>query len=229
MYSLRITEQDVVLYLFDHGGVLYSSSINIHDNPIDFIRLILGVISPDDTLIGFDKNVFWKGHQRFIQTTNADRNRICYPLTHPEPIYKHKSVKGISTICWKATDPASGMELVVKDMWAPDNGNMEIQLLEVSQGLLGVGQIVSYEVGPRISARRILDTDDIKPSNRQKPKFSDQIFTRITLQDGGRPITEFESPEEVLYAFRDAIAGELLCFPSPPYSHLIRRSPKFME
>ncbi|KAF8910171.1 hypothetical protein CPB84DRAFT_1764802 [Gymnopilus junonius] len=183
VYSLRITEQDVMLYLFDRSGTTFFSSFNIHENPLDFVRLILGVVSPDDSLIGFDTSVFWKGKQRFIRSLDDDGRYVCYPLISLEPFYKVIMIRSCGTICWKATDPITGMELVIKDTWVSELC-MEVNLLKASKGLAGVSQIEN-------------SGDDC---NRYTgPRFSDL--------NAGKPITEFESAQEFLCALRDAISG----------------------
>jgi hypothetical protein len=45
------------------------------------------------------------------------------------------------------------------------------------------------------------------------PMFHDRIFSRTTLQAYGDPIDKFETRLQLLYAFRDAIAGKPGVFP----------------
>jgi len=46
------------------SGVYRYRNFDIHKQAADFVRFILGVSSPDDSVVGFDKNIYWQGKQR---------------------------------------------------------------------------------------------------------------------------------------------------------------------
>lgn len=56
------------LFIFDRSGVLRSQSFNIHKNPEDFVRIILGFCSPRNDQIGFDPTVTWKKKEGSVES-----------------------------------------------------------------------------------------------------------------------------------------------------------------
>jgi len=65
--SMIITEKYVQLYVFCRSGVYHSRNFDIHKQAADFVRFILGVSSPDDSVVGFDKKIYWQGKQRVLE------------------------------------------------------------------------------------------------------------------------------------------------------------------
>jgi len=68
VYSMIITEKYAQLYLFDRSGGYYSHRVDIHAKATDFVRFILDFTSPDDGVIGFDKQIYWERRQRVLKT-----------------------------------------------------------------------------------------------------------------------------------------------------------------
>ncbi|KAF8956463.1 hypothetical protein BDZ97DRAFT_1851662 [Flammula alnicola] len=197
-----ITEKYARLYIFDRSGVHVhqSSPIHIHQEATDFVRLILGVSSPDDSLIGFDTSIYWLGDKRVLETVDADKNPVTLTLEPVKPIFYRRTIRGRGTCCWKAKDD-EGKVVLVKDAWRSRGRTAEWKLLEAVKGLAGVGQMIAYE-----------DNDDQHISTLRGitvflEGFCDRTFSRLILEYYGPPIEGFETPQDLLFAYRDAIAG----------------------
>ncbi|TEB22076.1 hypothetical protein FA13DRAFT_1799188 [Coprinellus micaceus] len=54
-----VTENHVCLVHYDRSGVYFSPLIDINKEKETFIRLILGVSSPDEKILGLDTSVQW--------------------------------------------------------------------------------------------------------------------------------------------------------------------------
>ncbi|KAF8955208.1 hypothetical protein BDZ97DRAFT_1674590 [Flammula alnicola] len=202
VYCPIITEKYVRLYIFDRSGahVHNFSPINIHEDAIDFVRIILGVSSPDDSAIGFDTSICWTGDKRILKTLDEDKNPVTLTLESEQPIFYRRTIRGCGTCCWKARDN-EGKVVLVKDAWRSRGRTPEWKFLEAAKGLAGIGQMISYE-----------DNDDehISTARRLAPfvrGFYDRTFCRLTLEHYGPSIEGFKTPQDVLFAYRDAIAG----------------------
>ncbi|KAF8953523.1 hypothetical protein BDZ97DRAFT_1872005 [Flammula alnicola] len=197
-----ITEKYARLYIFDRSGVHVhqSSPIHIHQEATDFVRLILGVSSPDDSVIGFDTSIYWLGDKRVLETVDADKNPVTLTLEPEKPIFYRRTIRGRGTCCWKAKDD-EGKVVLVKDAWRSRGRTAEWKLLEAVKGLAGVGQMIAYE-----------DNDDQHISTLRGitvfvEGFCDRTFSRLILEYYGPPIEGFETPQDLLFACHDAIAG----------------------
>ncbi|KDR85790.1 hypothetical protein GALMADRAFT_234869 [Galerina marginata CBS 339.88] len=206
VYCLIITEKIVQICMFDRSGVYHSVDINIHENAADFVRLILGVVSPDEEVVGFDTTVFWdkKTNERFLTTVNHRNEFVRYKLACTRPVFYRRAIVGRGTCCWKVMD-AQGNLFIVKDAWRSRGRVPEAEFIESVKGLVGVGQMVAFEDRDHISDLRGIEMATIPED--LKSAFRDRILARITSKYGGQPIDMFNSAQEVLYAFRDAIAG----------------------
>ena len=74
-----------------------------------------------------------------------------------------------------------------------------------AEGREGVGQMVAWEEDD-LTTSKLRGFDPEKLSTFFD--FRDRIFSRITLEAYGKTIDYFQSREEFLYAFRDAVAGK---------------------
>jgi hypothetical protein len=106
-------------------------------------------------------------------------------------------------VCWPVKDK-DGNRLVVKDYWMSEGREPEYELLKKVKDVPGICEIVAYEVGRGETSDFRGALSDIKKAG----DFYNCIAIRITLKAYGTSIDNFTSPEEMLAALRDAIAGE---------------------
>ncbi|CAA7264864.1 unnamed protein product [Cyclocybe aegerita] len=199
-----ITQSHLQLFIFHRSGVHHSRRIDIHKEPTLFVRIILGVCSLDDALVGFDTRVFYDSQgKRFITAVDDDNKPITYALDEFEALFTRRSIKGRGTCCWSAQGRRH--HLLVKDSWHHPSRTPETIFLEALVDLDGVVQMVAYESdGTKISEFPVFDwlSDEEKEQN-----IRDRVFSRVVLRWSGRGLTKFESRMEILTTLRDAIAG----------------------
>ncbi|KAF9556875.1 hypothetical protein CPC08DRAFT_598552, partial [Agrocybe pediades] len=206
VYVLSVTERKARLYMFDRLGVCHSSSIDIHEQPGTFVRLILGISSGNDEAVGCDTSVYWSGTRRFLKILDSEGKSTRYRIVHEEPFFVRKiTIQGRGSVCWHVVD-RNGTSMVVKDAWRHRDRMPETEYLCQIRGLDGVTQMVAYENGLSAWQTRekyfkelILDED--------RPVSHDRCFSRVVLENSGKSLELFDSAIEVLYAFYDAIRG----------------------
>ncbi|KAJ2916733.1 hypothetical protein MD484_g3700, partial [Candolleomyces efflorescens] len=182
-------------------GIESSDTINIHENPHIFIRIILGLSSPDEEALGLDTSIQWvikdgvktKGT---ITTVGAEGQKVIYDLVDLQPFVQSFPSKGKSTTCWKVCDPNTGQLFLIKDTWRLPSDTKEYEHLERVKGVPGVAQMVSFEAS-RYETKQFRGLD--LPLNR--------INDRIVLPMYGKTLDNFESAKQALSALRDAIDG----------------------
>ncbi|TEB14487.1 hypothetical protein FA13DRAFT_1823267 [Coprinellus micaceus] len=201
--SILLTEKHARLVHFDRAGIQTTPPINIHQNPATLIRLILGISSTNEWLLGLDDSVQWEivdGQKGTGTLTTTDVNGAtkAYTIVELLPVLRD-SIRGRGTTCWRVQDPDTSEVFVVKDSWRPEDRPAEYEFLEHAQNIPGVAHMVSYEPGRCETARFRCSTTVGQYYNR--------AATRMVLKSYGRPISSFTSILEVLCAIRDAIAG----------------------
>ncbi|KAJ3504711.1 hypothetical protein NLJ89_g7794 [Agrocybe chaxingu] len=200
-----ITQSHLQLFIFHRSGVHHSLRINFHEEACAFVRIILGVCSIDDELVGFDTRIYYDSQgQRFMRTVNKKNKPVKYPLAEFEALFMRRTIKGRGTCCWSVKK--RDKSLLVKDSWRHPSRPSEIGYLKQLVNLEGVVQLVAYEQEEmKISDFPVFEwmsEDDRKAFRKQ-----DRAFTRITIKWSGRGLSKFETGLEILTALRDAIAG----------------------
>ncbi|KAF6760847.1 hypothetical protein DFP72DRAFT_959514 [Ephemerocybe angulata] len=204
--SLLITETRVRLVHCDRSGGYKTDWLNIHENPATLIRLILGLSSPREAVLGLDTSVQWTVRNGVkvsgtITTNDASQKRVKYRLAMDEPYFVSQSVRGRGTVCWVARDKA-GKRILIKDAWRTDVQVPEYTFLEQAKGLTGVAQMLSVE-DDRIQTRTLRpDTFDLDARD-----FYNRTMCRVTMACYAAPLHKFKSQHQALAAIRDAIQG----------------------
>ncbi|CAA7262392.1 unnamed protein product [Cyclocybe aegerita] len=201
VYSLVMTEKRAFLLQFDRNGLLRSKYINIHENPKDFIYLILLISSPNCTTLGFDTTIYWRGDKRYIETLNEKGQRVEYEILKSKPLFQRRTIRGRGTLCWLGRDP-DGKLRVIKDSWQAEGRGLESDLLQEVEGVQGIGQMVAFEPEKlTIAALRGMEGKELPTG------MADRLFRRIILRAYGQQIDKFTNRRQLLHAFRDAVAG----------------------
>ncbi|RXW17455.1 hypothetical protein EST38_g8396 [Candolleomyces aberdarensis] len=188
---LILFEEHFRLFHFDRSGAQYTPAINFHDEPHTFVRLILGLSSPDESDIGLDSSIQWmieKGRKvgGTLRTRRADGAELVYSLSNVAPFFFRGDMRGRATICWSSEDVVS-----------------EHLYLQDAVGVPGVVQMVSCEPD-RDETRNLRGFGDVLP-----PGFHNRVETRIVIKAYGKPVQNFTSAVQLLCALRDAIAGHM--------------------
>jgi hypothetical protein len=207
---LIITESHIRLLHFDRSGVQYTPLLNFHEDPHTFVRLVLGLSSPDEFDVGLDTSIQWtieSGRKvaGTITTRGTDDQDTVYPLVQIEPSYFRGKITGRSTICWNVRDPTTNEQLLVKDLWRSEDRLSEHIFLQDAIGLPGVVQMINCEPD-RCETKSLRGFGDASPA-----KFVNRIESRIVMKAYGKSVARYTSAKQLLCALRDAIAGKNLC------------------
>ncbi|KAF5341172.1 hypothetical protein D9611_006064 [Ephemerocybe angulata] len=204
--SLLITETRVRLVHCDRSGGYKTDWLNIHENPATLVRLILGLSSPREAVLGLDTSVQWTVKNGVkvagtITTLDSCRKRVKYQLVMGEPYFVARAVRGRGTVCWVAKDKA-GKRILLKDSWRVDAQVPEYTFLEQARGIKGVARMLAFEDGR-------VQTKTLRPGNFNfdAPDFYNRTMCRVSMECYGAPLHEFTSQREAIAALRDAIQG----------------------
>ncbi|KAF8641517.1 hypothetical protein AX16_009932 [Volvariella volvacea WC 439] len=183
----------IQLAIYAHGFI-YSNEINIHEHPELMIRWILGVASSNESIVGFDTTIRWKGRRRFIRTLNSEQQLVEYEIDPTIEIFHETCIAGHGTTCWPVLYDEKPW--FIKEYWRPLDESRKEKFLTAARGIAGVAQLISYELGEKTTDLRwIQKTVDVQP--RQ--------LIRMTLKRYDAPIDDFRSRLQLLVALRDAV------------------------
>ncbi|TEB28385.1 hypothetical protein FA13DRAFT_806784 [Coprinellus micaceus] len=201
--SLVITEKHARLVHFDCSGSQVTPLIDIHQHPETLVRLVAGLASADERLLGLDDSVQWtilngKKAQGHVTTTSPTSETKTYPIVEQIPIPRY-SICSRGTTCWRVRDPATMEEYVIKDSWREDDLPAEHELLEKVKGIPGVVFMASCEVDRG-------ETKGFRCASTLR-QYQNRKASRVLLHAYGKSVEHFSSVLQVLYAFRDAIVA----------------------
>ncbi|TFK23561.1 hypothetical protein FA15DRAFT_567536, partial [Coprinopsis marcescibilis] len=212
--SLILSETRVQQYQYDRAGVVHSDLFDFHKDPVPFVKLILGLISSDPDMAGFDKTITWKqvnngmGQMKAVgqlRTVDDKKNPVTYDIIGNQPSFIREGLVGKATVTWDVRDKA-GNEYVVKDSWRANLGHCpeeeqrakEHELLASAKGVVRVGQIFAHE--------DLCSVMDFRPRD-VTGTFMNRTKSRITMKKYGPTVENFRSVREVLWALHDALDG----------------------
>ncbi|KAJ2912016.1 hypothetical protein MD484_g8397, partial [Candolleomyces efflorescens] len=212
--ALVLTENKVRLFHFDRSGGMYTPFIDIHAEPEIFIRLVAGLNSHDENVVGLDTSFKWiyengrKVKGTLTATTADGASQVDYRLCKVDPITPYYCIRGRATQCWSVEDPDSGMRYLIKDCWKDEKRVSEDVYLEEAKHLPGVGKMVSF-LPNRGETKFLRGSCGITHED-----FYNRVAVRIMMIHYGDSIENFKSAKQLLRALRDAIIGKFL-FPNP--------------
>ncbi len=117
------------LWHFDRSGSSGSSSFDINQEGLKFVRVMLGYHLIDDKQLGLDPTIQQSDGKRYVVITRDDQIER---LILTEEIRKHAVVAGRATACWRAyCDKDQSKEpLVVKKSWQYEERPEEGELIK---------------------------------------------------------------------------------------------------
>ncbi|TEB19358.1 hypothetical protein FA13DRAFT_1697927 [Coprinellus micaceus] len=201
--SMFFTEKHARLVHFDRAGAQITPPIDIRQDPHTFVRLVAGLSSPDERLLGFDDSIQWNIVNGMklggsLTTTDSNGEARTFPIIGEIPTSRD-SIHGRATTCWRVRDPESSEELVIKDSWRPEHFPPEHELLALVKGIPGVVDMISHESGR-------WETKDFRCTTTTG-QYENRVSSRVALKPYGKPLVFFTTVLQVLSALRDAIAG----------------------
>ncbi|KAF5336953.1 hypothetical protein D9611_002966 [Ephemerocybe angulata] len=205
--SLIITQSSARLVHCDHSGVYITPFFNIHDRPRTFMRLVLGLSSKKEDILGFDTSVQWKVKPKdgrkmsgVIEVKDDAGVPTSYILRMDRQPFVRRDFIGRGTTCWRATHPITGERVLVKDAWRPATRLSETNFLDAAKGIDGVVQVLSHQDS-------LAETKGYRPDLFGWEDFKNRIKSRVVMKQYGRPIDCFTSRFQAIAALRDVVAG----------------------
>ena len=217
-----MSQQTLVVHMFDHSGVISSPPLDYHSNPEEFCAIIYGLASHDVQRLGLDTSFFRKGRASWeLQTKEllgrTKRRKVKYTIL--TTLYHIPYIIGRRTKCFAAINEGDGKRYVIKDCWVSvdklEGKESEASLLTharacgISKGIPLIRH--SEEVHVREAGRERPDT----VLNNRRLTSSDnlnleRIHTRLVISPYGKPLDRFSNRKELLLAYYDALQGEFL-------------------
>ncbi|KAF5337288.1 hypothetical protein D9611_002965 [Ephemerocybe angulata] len=194
----------------DHSGVYLTPFFNFHDRPRAFVRLILGLSSRNEAVLGFDTSVQWKVNPStgrkssgLIKIDSGDNGLpIFYVLRMNQPPFVRRDFIGRGTTCWRAIHPVTGARVLIKDAWRPESRLPESVFLDAARGIDGVAEVLSHH-------DRMAETKNYRPEGFKSEGFENRIKSRVILKQYGQTIDHFTSRFQAIAALRDVVVANL--------------------
>ncbi|KAF6760716.1 hypothetical protein DFP72DRAFT_756616, partial [Ephemerocybe angulata] len=205
--TLVMTESSVRMVHYDRSGFYLTPLIDIHRDPRTFIRLVLGLSSPNEATLGFDTSIQWTINPETgakmagtIKATDPTGEAIVYNINMDRVPFFRGHILGRGTTCWYATQPTTGSEVVIKDTWRTESKLPESEFLRAAQGVDGVVQMISFQ-------DHRAETAAYRPAGFSFGDFENRIKSRTIMLHYGKSIEHFTSRYQAISALRDALAG----------------------
>lgn len=205
--SISISENHVRLVHYDRSGGYCTPLINIHEDPQTFVRLVLGLASTNESILGLDTRFQWTTHVisgRKVAGTLTTRTPSGLEKAYrikASPQFQRDIIRGRGTICWDAVDPETNRHVLLKIAWRATPRRSETVYLEMARGVSGIVQMLAFEDDT-------VDTKSFRPSGFSLKDFSNRVQLLLVLDLYGPSVWHFRSRIQLLSAFRAAMAGE---------------------
>ncbi|KAF8648133.1 hypothetical protein AX16_006383 [Volvariella volvacea WC 439] len=200
VYTAICNEDEMTLYRFDRGGVLFSETINIHNQRDTFVKWLRGIMS-DKT--GFDRSMNWRNDAWHVMVTETAKGRngdedvdVEYPIYPRCLVYQEQALCGTATTYWEVK--RGRVSRFVTQSWGSVLRSPEEDYLQSAIGLDGVAQMIGKKTVTSISELR---------GSFQLSQHQDRELKRVTYEGYRGSIKHCVTRLELLEAFRDAIAG----------------------
>lgn len=201
------------LFHFDRDGVKHTPPIDFHENAETFIRLVLGITSLDEEILGLDTAVQWetdsKGRKSSgiitVATDSSDwRQDKVYTLCKPQPDVRAFTIIGRGTVRWRALATGISLEappteVIVKFSWRPeDQVGEDVFLSTTAVGIRGIAQMITKR-------DKEWCTGDMRNGGEDAARSC--LGSCIVLEAHGDSISYFTSQRQFLGAIRDVICS----------------------
>lgn len=193
----------LTLYVFDRSGALASRMYDVHKNPVEFLRIAIGVLLLDPEQLGYDTTVVKEGDVSFVKV-GSERYKIS------KYIFVDRSIRGRGTICFKAESQGK-VCVVVKDSWVdrtrPTKEAAMLQFLR-ERNVPYVAIFIAHEVvkvTDRENGSEVEDNTNIFRKSSMDAGIREHH--RIVMQPYGQPFKAFSSLTELLSATLNILDG----------------------
>ncbi|KAJ3538891.1 hypothetical protein NMY22_g4983 [Coprinellus aureogranulatus] len=215
--SMVLTEKVFRIVHHDRSSIYVSPFFDINKDAALFVRYVVGLTSSNEQHLGLDTSVQWiidprsgkkvAGTIELSQVDDAAHSVATtkYDLDMTQVTYVRPDLRGRGTVAWHALDPASGEPVLVKDSWHTDSRESECKYLLEAQGIPGIVEMVAFQ-------DCIAETADYRPPGFKNREFRNRSKLRVATKKYGKSVWFFRSRLQLVYAFRDALAGHHALF-----------------
>src|ERR1700722_3181714 len=205
-YVLGVTfcATQIGLSLFDRAGSLHSTSFEINEQPLTFVRLLAGLSFASRTSIGYDPTIQGKGQRRILVENDW------YEILGVEFI--NDVIRGRGTTCYHVAK--DGVEYAIKDVWV-DTSRLpgEVALLDAARHIKGVPTCVAHAT-VKVDGREDSTAwpreciEESTPCYSSLKNIETRSHRRLLISPFASPLVNFKNKIEFLGVLRDAIRGK---------------------
>ncbi|KLO06778.1 hypothetical protein SCHPADRAFT_882422 [Schizopora paradoxa] len=197
----------MVLMYIDRSGVLISSTFDINDKPLLFLRVVAGLTYADDKYLGYDTTISVDSKKG--NPTSATLSGIKYSVKNV--VHAETGILGRGTVCLEVTDdlaePSKKTTYALKDAWVDvSRAQKEAQILTKLNALniSNIPILVRHEVvqvnDVNDSTQNIRDVINKKRKKLQQAKQPRVVFIgahedREKTVEGKRPDAKDVAPK----------------------------------
>ncbi|KAJ3506810.1 hypothetical protein NMY22_g17129 [Coprinellus aureogranulatus] len=214
-----LTEHNIRVIHFDRSGVRYTPWIDFHKDPYTFVRIILGLSSIDEDVLGLDTSIQWTigkegrkvaGTIKMVDTgmDEEEREELTFDLLDVHPVFIRAALRGRGTTCWSARSRVPNAEgkrvnVLIKDAWRSGDRVPEYAFLKQARGVVGVTRMLHYE--DYRAETKYLRGLPLPISDDELTDFFNRIWLRVVTEQHGPSLKHFKSQKQAIAALRDAL------------------------
>ncbi|KAL1688578.1 hypothetical protein GGG16DRAFT_115891 [Schizophyllum commune] len=200
--GLALAGDKYQLAYYDCAGRVLSGLFDVHEHPVYFARMLMGLSMADSSRIGKDPALVSRGKQRFLTMARGEYEVV-------ETLAIDKRIFGHGTVYWRCRREDGG-DVIVKSTWAkagpPPTEGDRFRNAYVD----GVPDLICEE--PVFRARDqpwsttwVRDTLEGQERMSVIGRIRQLELRRLVFDMAGRPLKEFESKGELIQALRDTL------------------------
>ncbi|TRM59116.1 hypothetical protein BD626DRAFT_572905 [Schizophyllum amplum] len=201
--GLGIAGDDLSISYYDRAGCMRSEPLNIHREPVLFVRVVLGLALLDKRYLGYDPTVTEdENGQRFV-TVKKEIYRIL------ERLDKHTGIRGLGTVVWLCERLTDERQVVMKTSWADRSRQYtEAHFLEhaAKMGLRGVPTLIAFETVK--FKNHCISTAPLRQELCKRQRLTgveERQLVRLVEKERCVSLADFSTKAELLSGLRDCV------------------------
>ncbi|TRM60835.1 hypothetical protein BD626DRAFT_435231, partial [Schizophyllum amplum] len=193
--------ESVWINYYDRSGCLRSRTANVHDEPLFFLRIVIGLSLADKIYLGYDPMVEEEiAGNRFVFVEGVKYQYV-------KTICHRPCIRGLATVCWLCRKVATGKHVVIKNSWK-DRSRIytEADLLRKARQakVTGIPTVLGFEFVQHGGVR--VSTAHIRQALLPKIQHTDtRELTRLVMTEYYDPLESYTSPSDFLSIVRDSV------------------------
>ncbi|KAL1700327.1 hypothetical protein EV121DRAFT_214415 [Schizophyllum commune] len=207
--GVAVTGEDIFVLYQDRAGCLRSEPFNLHDNPVEFLRIILGLTFLPKYRLGYDRSITTtdSGHRQL--TVDGEDYQIL------NRVGKDAGIRGMGTVYWRCLRLSDSTEVIVKSSWIDRSRKLteDVYLDRAAEcGVEGVPTKIAFEhvttsqgddtilVSTSTIREALFTADDLEICD-----FEVRDLVRLVQRECGVPLACFSTMPELLFGLSDSV------------------------